>query len=186
MPDARKENAEEILSAFAVEPAHNKATLDLYLKQYPELASELIDLSLELEMIDPTGEDVIDTDSPIVNAAWAAFVDGGVTDAPITAASFTREVANGMGLKLAALMGLRDRKVEVDSLPNAFSARLSKALAAPVSRLMEYLAGPQGMPVGASFKADAKPEQKPKISIKQLLAECGYTPEQITNLLKED
>lgn len=186
MPDARKENPEEILSAFAVEPAHNKATLDLYLKQYPELASELIDLSLELEMIDPTEEDVIDTDSPIVNAAWAAFVDGGVTDAPITAASFTREVANGMGLKLAALMGLRDRKVEVDSLPNAFSARLSKALAAPVSRLMEYLAGPQGMPVGASFKADSKPEQKPKISINQLLAECGYTPEQITNLLKED
>ncbi|MDU0364522.1 hypothetical protein RWK44_29485 [Rhizobium sp. 25PS6] len=186
MPDGRKDNAEEILSAFAVEPAPTKATLDLYLKQYPELASELIDLSLELEMSDPTVEDVIDTDSPIVNAAWAAFVGGAVPDEPITAASFTREVANGMGLKLAALMGLRDRKVEVESLPNSFSARLSKALATPVPRLMEYLAGPQGMPVGASFKSDTKPEQKPKISIKQLLAECGHTPEQISELLRED
>ncbi len=186
MPDERKDTAEEILSAFAVEPAHDKATLDLYLKQYPELATELIDLSLEMEMADPTGEDVFDTDSPIVNAAWAAFITGAATDAPVTAASFTREVANSIDIKLSALMGLRDRKVEIQSLPVAFSARLSRALATSVERLMDYLAGPQAMPVGASFKSDAKPEQKSKISIEQLLAECGHTPEQIANILRED
>lgn len=186
MPDDRKDTAEEILSAFAVEPAHDKATLDLYLKQHPELAAELIELSLELEMADPTEEDVFDTDSPTVNAAWAAFNAGGATDAPVTAASFTREVANNLGIKLSALMGLRDKKVEIQSLPVAFSARLSRALATSVERLKDYLAGPQAMPAGASFKSDAKPEQKSKISIEQLLAECGHTPEQIANILRED
>lgn len=186
MPDERKDTPEDILSAFAVEPAHDKATLDLYLKQYPELAAELIDLALEFEMADPTGEDVYDTDGPIVNAAWVAFIAGGATDAPVTAASFTREVANSIGIKLSALMGLRDKKVEIQSLPVAFSARLSRALATSVERLMDYLAGPQAMPVGASFKSDGKPEQKSKISIEQLLAECGHTPEQIGNILRED
>ncbi|ODR93290.1 hypothetical protein [Sinorhizobium alkalisoli] len=186
MPDQRKDNAEETLSAFAVEPSHDKATLDFYLKQHPELANELIDLSLELEMADPTEEDVFDTDSAIVNTAWAAFIAGGATYAPITAASFTREVAHSLGIKSSALMGLRDKKVEIQSLPIAFSTRLSRALATSVERLVEYLAGPQAMPVGASFKSDAKPEQKSKISIEQLLAECGHTPEQIANILRED
>ncbi|MBD7992168.1 hypothetical protein H9643_15385 [Ochrobactrum sp. Sa2BUA5] len=186
MPDGRKDNSEEILSAFAVEPAHDKATLDLYLKQYPELAAELIDLSLEVEMADPTGEEVFDTDSPIVNAAWAAFISSGSANAPVTAASFTREVASSLGIKSSALMGLRDKKVEVQSLPIAFSARLSKALATSIESLMDYLAGPQAMPVGASFKSDAKPEQTSKISIEQLLTECGHTPEQTANILRED
>ena len=186
MPDRREDNAEEILSAFAVEPTHDKATLDLYLKQHPELATELIDLSLELEMADPTGDDVFDTDSPTVNAAWAAFIGAGASSAPVTAASFTREVAGSLGIRTSALMGLRDKKVEVQSLPIAFATRLSRALATSVEGLMDYLAGPQAMPAGASFKSDAKPLQKSKVTIEELLTECGHTPEQIADILRED
>lgn len=43
MPNGRKDNAEEILSAFAVEPTHDRATLNLYMELYPELVTELID-----------------------------------------------------------------------------------------------------------------------------------------------
>ncbi|TCU16394.1 hypothetical protein [Rhizobium sullae] len=185
MPNGRKDNAEDILSAFAVEPTHDRETLNLYLEQYPELATELIDLSLELEMADPTNDELFDTDSPTVNAAWAVFKGASAKSAPITAASFTREVAVALGIKLSALMGLRDKKVEVHSLPIGFTTRLSKALATSAEGLRDYLSGLQTMPAGASFKSDAKPLQKSKVTIEQLLAECGHTPEEIADILRE-
>ncbi|CDZ68179.1 Hypothetical protein NGAL_HAMBI2605_64630 [Neorhizobium galegae bv. orientalis] len=186
MPNGRKDNAEEILSAFAVEPTHNRATLNLYLEQYPELATELIDLSLELEMPDSTDEELFDTDSPTVNAAWAVFTGAASKSTPIAAASFTRGVAVAMGIKLSALMGLRDKKVEVYSLPTGFATRLSKALSTSIEGLSDYLSGPQTMPAGASFKSDTKPLHKSKVTIEQLLAECGHTPEEIADILREN
>ncbi|MDT8263932.1 hypothetical protein RQ832_11800, partial [Roseomonas sp. DSM 102946] len=50
MTDSRNDSAEEILLAFAVEQAHDNATLDRYLQLYPHLSGELIDLSLDLRL----------------------------------------------------------------------------------------------------------------------------------------
>ena len=41
---------ESVLYAFAVEANHDRGTLERYLRGYPELAEELIDLSSELRM----------------------------------------------------------------------------------------------------------------------------------------
>jgi hypothetical protein len=44
-------DVDSILYAFAVEPRHDRATLDSYLRRHPELAEDLIDLSLEIRLM---------------------------------------------------------------------------------------------------------------------------------------
>lgn len=46
MPDR-----DHILYAFAIEPTHDRATLERYLRLYPDAAEDLIDLSLELRLM---------------------------------------------------------------------------------------------------------------------------------------
>lgn len=47
---------DDILFAFSVEPQHDRQTLENYLRRYPELAVELIDLSHELRLAAEFGE----------------------------------------------------------------------------------------------------------------------------------
>ena len=44
-PSADKPSRQDVLDAFAVEPHTGRATLERYLRDYPELATELLDLS---------------------------------------------------------------------------------------------------------------------------------------------
>jgi hypothetical protein len=50
--DIQKVSEEDILYSFAVEESHGKETLEQYLRDYPRLADELIDLSYELSRED--------------------------------------------------------------------------------------------------------------------------------------
>ncbi len=64
---------EEVLLAFAVEPIHNRETLEHYLGEYPEHANALVDCSIEL-MVDATrGDEVALTSEAVVDQAWQIF-----------------------------------------------------------------------------------------------------------------
>ena len=56
--------AEDVLYAFSVEPKHDRQTLENYLRRYPELAEELIDLSHELRLVAELGESEVPADAP--------------------------------------------------------------------------------------------------------------------------
>lgn len=45
-----KNDREAILYAFAIEASHDRETLERYLRQYPELAGDLIDLASEIRL----------------------------------------------------------------------------------------------------------------------------------------
>ena len=49
----RPTDREAILYAFAVEANHDRNTLERYLKEYPELTADLIDLTSELVWAKP-------------------------------------------------------------------------------------------------------------------------------------
>lgn len=66
---------EAILDAFALEPSHDRITLERYLRQYPEFAEDLIDLSSELRLANaaapaPDGP----VPDPGLEAAWQEFL----------------------------------------------------------------------------------------------------------------
>lgn len=97
MSEASKNNAEDILAAFAVEPLHDKAALDIYLKNHPELTDELLDLVLELELANIGAEDeAVSNSNAVVDAAWALFSNPASTKSTITTEQFTSQVAKAL------------------------------------------------------------------------------------------
>lgn len=67
-------HSDGVLFAFSVEPRHDRATLERYLRLYPELAEDLIDLAHELRMVEGLGpsEQVVDSDDT-ARAAWREY-----------------------------------------------------------------------------------------------------------------
>ena len=178
----RPEDAENILAAFAVEPSHDKATLDRYLTAYPDLKTHFLDLILELEF--DTSEDVpLDFDSTTVSASWHRFANA--PSAQLMASAFTREVAKAMGVKSTVIMQLRDRAVLVASIPSGFMSRLANALGTGVAELTSYLSAPRSLATGASYKADGKPAVASQLALSELLAQCGHSPAEIAQLVDE-
>ena len=173
---------ENILAAFAVEPNHDKQTMDRYLSTYPDLRSNFLNLLLELDF-DEADETPLDLDSPVVATSWSRYSQ--LTVKSLSAKSFTRYVAATMGLKTAVVMQLRDRAVRFESLPKRFLVRLAHALGAGIEELTSYLTAPRVLAAGASYKAKAKPNVAPQMELAAVLAHCGYTQEEIADLVDE-
>lgn len=175
-------DVENILTAFAVEPNHDQKTLDSYLAAYPDLRTNFLNLLLELEF-DAADEAPQDLDSPVVAASWSRYSQ--LATEPLSAKSFTKDVAATMGLKTAVVMQLRDRAVLFSSIPKRFLLRLAQALGTRVEELTSYLTAPRILAAGASYKADAKPNVAPQMELASVLAQCGHTPEEIAELVDE-
>ncbi|MBP1886536.1 hypothetical protein [Sinorhizobium mexicanum] len=173
---------ENILAAFAVEPNHDKETLDRYLTTYPDLRSDLLNLLLELDF-DDASEIPLDLDSPVVAASWSRFSQ--ITGEPLSAKRFTKDVATTIGVKTAVIMQLRDRAVIFASIPKRFLARLAQALGTGIEELTSYLNAPRVLAAGASYKADTKPNVTSQMELASVLAQCGHTPEEIAELVDE-
>lgn len=173
---------ENILAAFAVEPDHDKATLDRYLTAHPDLKTEFLDLILELEFDNGDGS-ALDLESETVSASWKRFANS--SDVPLAASAFTRDAAKAMAVKTTVIMQLRDRAVLVATIPLGFMSRLAASLGTSDAELTEYLSSPRSLATGASYKADGKPTLAPQMDLSDLLAQCGYTPAEISQLMDE-
>ncbi len=66
-------NEEEVLLSYAVEPTHDRKTLEKYLTDYPEYARTLIACSIVF-MVDATrSAEFVGTSENAVNRAWQRF-----------------------------------------------------------------------------------------------------------------
>jgi hypothetical protein len=176
------EDAEDILAAFAIEPNHDKKTLDRYLDAFPDFRSELLELALELELCE-MDDSPLDLESAVVADSWARYSKTSL--ASPTPASFTREVATSLGVRAAVIAQLRDRAISSNSIPQHFLARLAKALGAGVDELSTYLNAPRTLAPGASYKSQGKPTTAQQIALADAMSQCGHTPEEIAKLLDE-
>lgn len=177
------EEAENVLAAFAVEPSHDKKTLNRYLAAHPNLRSELLALALELEF-EEIDDSPLDLESSIAAESWARY--SRTSSAPLTAASFSREVAKSMGVKTAVVVQLRDRAILFASIPKRFLTSLAKAVGAGVDEVSAYLGAPRTLAPGASYKSDGKPIAAQQMTLADVMRQCGHTPEEIAKLLGEE
>ncbi|MER9138469.1 hypothetical protein NKI20_19620 [Mesorhizobium sp. M0830] len=177
------DETEEVLAAFAIEPSHDKETLDRYLSAYPDLRSDLLALALELEF-DEIDDSSLDLESSVVADSWARYSQ--ISSEPLTAARFTREVARSLRVKTAVVVQLRDRAILFASIPQRFFARLAKALGAGLEELSAYLDAPRNLAPGASYKSGRKPAAAQQMTLADVMRECGHTSEEIAKLLDEE
>ncbi|ODT23248.1 MAG: hypothetical protein ABS35_13140 [Kaistia sp. SCN 65-12] len=192
MTDNRNDSAEDILLAFVVEQAHDKATLDRYLQLYPHLSGELIDLSLDLRLQRAAGEITTPADETWVEASLAAFR----ANSPVQASTAVVDpFANVSSQELVSLrraldvpsgviQGFSSRLVDIASVPAWFVDALARGLQSTVDDLRRFMAAPPRLASSVSYKADDAPsaDQK-KITFEDLLKQCKVPDERRRQLL---
>lgn len=188
-PAAAQPSREAVLDAFAVESEPGRSTLERYLRQYPEYAGELIDLSRELSR--EAYEDAAPlsaTDQALIDAAWSQHAKAIPTAAADPFAAPTvddwRTVAQRLDVPRQVVTALRERRVSLASIPRRFLSMLAEAMRSSVTQL-EASWEPVPLLVARSYKADSKPVVGEQVTLEQVLIDAGVPAEKRTRLLAE-
>ncbi|MFN7938340.1 MAG: hypothetical protein U0R19_33740 [Bryobacteraceae bacterium] len=178
--------AEDVLFAFSVEPKHDRQTLENYLRRYPELAEELIDLSHEIRLVAELGESEIEVvvDTPVTGVVETVQRRPEDLFNDIKGATF-RALATSLNVPSSILMALRDRLVVPSSIPVRFLNRLSNALGASVDAVQAYMEQPPTVAAALSFKADRKPSVPDQITFSELVRNTSLTESQEAELRQD-
>ena len=172
---------EEVLLAFAVERAHDRATLERYLELYPRFAEDLVDLSHELR-IEGRGISEAVEDEATVQRALRQLVGAPAQAATnpfdaIRGEAFA-DLADRLRVPRSLLIAFRDRLVVASTVPAAFAARVAHGSRTTVADLMKHLELPSLLAPQASYKSDGKPSAAEKVAFDALLKANGVTDEQ--------
>lgn len=175
---------EDVLLAFAVEPVHDRATLERYLNHYPQFAEDLVDMSHELRIGGRGVSGAVEGDATFQRALKqligpTAQVSGAAAN-PFDAfrGPAFAELADTLRVPRSILIAFRDRLVIESSVPPAFAARVARSARTTVADLMAHLQQPPVLAAAANYKADQKPSASGKVALDALLDASGVTPEQ--------
>lgn len=123
---------EAVLDAFSAEPVHDRNTLGRYVREYPDLAKELIDIAAELRFsseVGETGGGV--TRDPKLNTAWENFLSAGPKPVEDLFAQFKGpafvKLSAQLGIPRSILTAVRDRLIVPSSIPSGFIRRFAEA-----------------------------------------------------------
>ncbi len=186
---------DDVLYAFAIEPRHDRETLERYLRQHPTLAEDLIDLSCELRLDETIGHSGTEAQpDPACQDAWQEFIQcsPAKASAHVVANPFAQfkgqafvELAEVLQLPRSILAALRDRLPDPDSIPERFVARVAKSMGSTKESFREYLALPPAIMKTLQFKADKKPAPQDRVSFEKLVQSTEMTDEQRQALLRD-
>jgi hypothetical protein len=186
---------EAVLYAFAVEANHDRNTLERYLREYPEFAEELIDLTSELRLSEALGpcpaSAAADTGA---EAAWQDFLACKPQEACSDKAAnpFVRfrgesfaSLADAVNVPRSFLTPFRDGLVAAASIPERFVRRLAQAMDASVESLRQYFLFPQPGVVARAFKSDGKPSHQGQKTFREFVESTEMSDEQRQLLLQD-
>lgn len=177
---------QEVLLAFAVEPVHDRKTLERYLAEYPQHADALVDCSSELMLDSMRSDDASPVSDEVIDRAWRQFeVAVGQPVVRPTANPFAalkrndfKEVAKNLNISNLLLMRFRDRAIDFATIPRSFVQRIAAELGASPVTLSAYLRNPPGMVSSQSFRSSVKPTVAEQMSFERAIATSQLTPEQ--------
>jgi hypothetical protein len=181
---------DEVLDAFAVEPAPGRKTLEHYLRRYPQFASALIDLSREISRGVPIGAPLPTVeDEAWIDSAWRRHLEAdpiAVTDPFATLeVDQLRNVAKTLTVPRQVITAFRDRKVILASVPRRFLGRLAAAVNTSLDALVTNLSVPASVAPSRSYKAEVKPSETEPVTFERVLIDAGVPEEQRARLLAE-
>ncbi|WP_273455876.1 hypothetical protein [Nevskia ramosa] len=179
---------EDVLGAFAMEFESGTGVLERYLSQYPEYSLQLVDLSRELSR-------EIDEDRPLsadelatVNTRMRRLQKRVATlQSLLTApAKIFTDAVKASALPIQAGLALRERRVEVSTIPVRILETLAEELQASVAVLSSYLALPPHVSQLRANKSSIKPTAAEKVSFERILREAGLDEATLSKQLNND
>lgn len=185
-----KLSEEEVLLAFSVEPDHQHQTLERYLNTYPEYSLALVDLSIELKVLNSGDLENSGALNVSVDKEWQLFnniVEQTRNDKladPLTTATREqfKEIAKALKVNTLFLSRLRDKQIELSTIPNQFIERLAACLEVSVEIVKSFLNSNPTISSAVSFKAEGTPETTNKISFEKAIETSSLTDEQLNEL----
>ncbi|MEO9593504.1 hypothetical protein [Rhodopirellula bahusiensis] len=164
-----------------------QATLLQYLKDFPQFAVDLLDLSREITLgsdsaFDPTSAH----DEALIASAWkrhAAATPGGVVD-PLGSLqpSQLNQLSVVLDLPRQVFLALRERRVIVSSISHGFLEALAKQVDCSFERLVNSLNEPPRTAAGVSNKSEVKPAEAQKVTFEQILTDAEIEPDRVATL----
>lgn len=191
MTFTERPSLEDVLNAFAVEDRSNANVLVQFLREYPEYAEELVDLSREIHRTILEDDAALSVqDRARIEIAWQRYTRG-VTAAgadPLARLSVgdLREMATALGVKRQVLAAFREHRVLVDSVPKRFLSQLAAAAKTTVEQLGHMLSVPVTLSPARSYKADSRPEDGGPVTFERLLIDAGHSDEERSALMSGD
>lgn len=185
-----KLSCDQVLELFAMEPDSGGQTLQRYLREYPEYATQLVDLSQEIFRFSIQDESPLSVEDQMrIDTAWSRIqsAPSKVATDPFAELSVPklREIAQTLNVPRQVITAFRERTVIVASVPKRFLARLADLVGSRVQDLLDTLALPPQQ-LARSYKADGKPNEAVRVTFEQLLSDAGLSDEGIELLLADD
>lgn len=192
----KKRTADEaVLMAFSVEPEHDVATLQRYLAKYPHLTSDLLDLSMELQLsnLDDAESDG-DLATQDLDRSWAIFnemlTEGArelsAEEARSIESSFMSPAMREIGLPISALQAIKSGGVLSEGFPARWLTKIASVGDVAADRLRRYLDRPSRLSPSVSYKSDGKPAAGEKVSFRELIASADLTDREKAEILREE
>ena len=179
---------QEVLDAFAIEPDTGRATLERYLRDYPQFATELLDLSRILASPFWDEETPLSSeDRAKIDAAWlrhAAAAPEAVAD-PFSSLSVQdyRKIAERLGVPRQVLTAFRNRRVILSTVPSPFLARLADLISTSREQLVQVLSLPAAAEPAHSYSSERKPVASEAVSFDQALIDAGVSEDKRAELM---
>lgn len=182
IPTDPQPSREEVLYAFAVEPNSGRNTLEQYLRDYPQYANELIDLSYELSREVCEDETPLsDEDLAMIDKLWLRHIEATPSETmdPLASLSITeqRDLAKRLDVPRQVITAFRERRVEFASVPTPFLERFASAINSTVELLRNAFALPPDLDLTRSYKADGRPEAQTPVTFEQILIDADVPPD---------
>jgi len=184
---------EDVLDAYAVEAVHDKAKLESYLRDFPQFAEELVDLSREVSRAVEYDESPLPaTEKALIEKAWqnharsVARLADEVDPLANLSVPQLREIAKQLDVPRQVITAFRERRVKIESVPKPFLVAFAHMLSCTVEKLSSVVSAPSAAGFSRSYKADNKPNAGEESSFEKLLVDAGVSEEKRTELLAED
>lgn len=181
-------SSEDVMNAFAMDFEPKTDILKHYLVDYPQFAADLVDLARELSR-------EVDEDLPLsvqelaaISAKMDRLCESTVTVETLQTASpkIFAAAAKALGLPIQVGVAIRERRIDVATLPSRFLTRLANELQTSVTVVQSFLLLPAQASSVRSNKSDDKPALAEKVPLERLLREAGMDEASISKQLLDD
>jgi hypothetical protein len=180
---------EEVLLAFAVEPTHDRKTLERYLSEFPEHSIALVDCSIEFMLDSTRSDNVVESTEDTVEHAWQRFqammsVDDTPLINPFAKLNSTafKSLAKRLDITNLLLVRLRDRAIEPMTIPIRFIQKLAAEFEVTVDAVLAFLNGSPSMISNHSFRSSVKPMVTNQITFQEAIETSQLTESQKNTL----
>ena len=184
-----------VLEQFMMEDAQDAAALERYVRDYPQFALQLIDLSRLIATADAEEEDdqpLTATDQSRIDAAWithkAAAPASSQDDDPFATLTGAegKAVADRFGVPRQVIVCFREHRVDPSTVPTPIARGFAEEAGVPLAHVIAAMQRPVIMATGRNYKADGQPGAEGKMSFEQILIDAGVPDADRARLLADD